>query len=447
MESSYRALFARTGARSLALSCGLGWLSFASYGLAIVLAVHAATHSFADVGAAVGAFSAGSGIFAPLRGRYVDRRGPRTLATFGLFHGAAFAVLVAACAWSHSTWLLLGSAAMGGACVPPLIATARSVWPQVSGPELARTGHALNAAMGDAVQVVGPPVVGAVAALASPVVALAVLVPSAVVGALLVARTPRPEVVAARVPAARRLVGALGESSGLRTIVACAFGLGVCLGALDVAAPAIAADAGATELAAIPLAAFALGSIGVSLWTGAGRTRRSPAWRYVVGMTALAALLMLCLVVGTLGGITVALVGAGAGFGLMNVAAFELLDDVAMPGRAVEALTWLTSLQGAGLAVGAVGAGQLSHSGAPTTLLLVALPAGVAAALAVARRATLSGHGRTLIDPVAPLTAATADDSPSAVMNELASPTGPDGSREQRWHARGVCAVELGVVV
>jgi hypothetical protein len=30
MSSSYRALFARKGAWSLALSCGLGWLSFAS---------------------------------------------------------------------------------------------------------------------------------------------------------------------------------------------------------------------------------------------------------------------------------------------------------------------------------------------------------------------------------------------------------------------------------
>ena len=68
MSSTYRALFRRAEARSVALSCGLGWLSFAGYGLAIVLAVEAATGSFAVAGATVAAFSAGSALLAPLRG-------------------------------------------------------------------------------------------------------------------------------------------------------------------------------------------------------------------------------------------------------------------------------------------------------------------------------------------------------------------------------------------
>jgi hypothetical protein len=37
--SKYVALLARPGARPLGLACGLGWLSFASYGFATVLAV------------------------------------------------------------------------------------------------------------------------------------------------------------------------------------------------------------------------------------------------------------------------------------------------------------------------------------------------------------------------------------------------------------------------
>ncbi|MDX6673414.1 MAG: hypothetical protein QOH11_832, partial [Solirubrobacteraceae bacterium] len=88
MSLSYCALFARTGTRAVALSCVLGWLSFAGYGLAIVLAVEAATGSFAVAGGAVAAFSAGSALFAPLRGRFVDRRGPRALAYFAPVHAA-----------------------------------------------------------------------------------------------------------------------------------------------------------------------------------------------------------------------------------------------------------------------------------------------------------------------------------------------------------------------
>ena len=62
---------------------------------------------------------------------------------------------------------------------------------------------------------------------------------------------------------------------------------------------------------------------------------------------------------------------AGACYGVLNVALFELLDDVVAPDRAVEALTWLTSLQGAGAAVGAAVAGGLGTGG----LVLLAVSA------------------------------------------------------------------------
>src|SRR5690242_19546132 len=99
---TYRALLARPGARGLALACGLGWLSFGSYGLAIVLAVHAATGSFASAGVAIAAFSAGAGALAPLRGRFVDARGPRALAPFAPLSAGALTLLAAGClaGWS-----------------------------------------------------------------------------------------------------------------------------------------------------------------------------------------------------------------------------------------------------------------------------------------------------------------------------------------------------------
>lgn len=50
MLSSYRALLARGGAAQLAFACALGWLSYTGYSLAIILAVHAATGSFAVAG-------------------------------------------------------------------------------------------------------------------------------------------------------------------------------------------------------------------------------------------------------------------------------------------------------------------------------------------------------------------------------------------------------------
>lgn len=389
--SSYLALLARPGARAVALSCALGWLSFSSYGLAIVLAVHSASGSFAVAGAAIGAFSAGAALLAPARGRFVDRRGPRAVAFFALPHATALALLVAGCAASHSAPLLVASAALSGACVPPLIATARSLWPAVAGPSLARTGHAFNAVLGNLAQVAGPALTGALAALASPLVALGVLVPGAAAGALLLARAAPPPLERRSVPpsAKSRLLGLLRDSAGLRVLVACELALGLTLGAVEVAAPVIAARAGSAPLAALPLALFAVGSVALSLWSGSGRARATAGARYLAGIVVLAAVLPVCVVVPTLTGISGVLLVGGAGFGLLTVALFELLDEVVDAARAVEALTWLTTAQGAGMAAGAAAAGVLAEGGATRVLVLAALAAVVAALVACGRRLAL----------------------------------------------------------
>jgi len=389
--SSYRALFARRGARTVALSCALGWLSFSSYGLAIVLAVQAATGSFAVAGAAIGAFSAGSALLAPARGRFVDRRGPRAVACFAAPHAAALGLLVAACASSQRSALIVAAAALAGACVPPLIATARSLWPAVAGADLGRTGHAVNAVLGDLARVAGPVLTGLLAALASPLVALGVLVPGAAAGAVLLAVAARP--AQARAPVRRRpadrVLGVLGESAGLRALVGCELALGMSLGALEVAAPVIAASGGAAPLAALPLALFALGSVALSLWSGTGSARHPARERYLAGTVVLAAPLPLCVAVPTLAGISAVLLVAGAGFGLLTVALFELLDEVVDAARAVEALTWLTTAQGAGMATGAAAGGALARGGVVDMLVLAAAAAVAAAGLAIGRREML----------------------------------------------------------
>jgi len=301
--SSYRALLARTGARAVAFSCALGWLSFSSYGLAIVLAVQAATGSFAVAGAAVGAFSAGAALLAPVRGRFVDRRGPRAVAVFAAPHAAALALLVLGCAASHSAALLVASAALAGACVPPLIATARSLWPAVAGPQLARAGHALNAVLGDLARVAGPALTGALAALP--------------LGAL---RDRQRRAVA--------VVGSGGRTAPRR--------------------PALPRRRG--RAGGLPPALRARPDARGDQRRPARRRRRLRAAERRV---------------------------------------FELLDEIVDRGRAVEALTWLTSAQGAGLAAGAAAAGALAHGGAVGMLALAALAAVVAAAVACGRRAAL----------------------------------------------------------
>lgn len=173
----------------------------------------------------------------------------------------------------------------------------------------------------------------------------------------------------------------------------CDVGIGVWVGALEVAVTAVAARAGTAALGAVLLSASAVGSILVSFLSGSGRISRPPVWRYMVGCCIVAGALLPTMVAHSLPALAVVVALSGAGFGLLGVALFELLDHVVPADRAVEAFTWLTTGQAAGTALGASTAGQLAMSKPTAAFYLVAFSAAAVAAIAVARRRTLEVHG------------------------------------------------------
>ena len=362
----------------LALACTLGWLGFASTALAIVLLVEDETGSFAQAGLAVGLFSAGAGVLAPVRGRLVDRFGAPVLVAFAAAQCASLLVFV----WVTNPLV----AGFAGAVAPPLIATARTLWPRVAGPELTRAGHGLNALLGDIGTVLGPAAAGGLVALAGPQVALAAFATGPLLGALLVARHP-----AARresEPATRERLATRGSpfSPGLTTLVVAEVCLGVSVGAVDVAAPALAG--GEPGLAALPLSAMAVGSILGSLW--GGQSTLAADRRFVGGVVGMAVALAACALVTSSYALAAVLLVAGVGYGVFNVGVFELLDVVVPSHRAVEALTWLTTAGSLGMAAGAAAAGQLAHDSPRSALLLVAAATAPGALIAFGRRRTLT---------------------------------------------------------
>lgn len=385
MWLSYRALMARSWAPTLALSCALGWLSFSAYGLALVLTVEAETGSFSTAGYAVAAFSAGAALLAPARGRLIDERGPRVILYLVPVHAIGIAVIVHGSLMPAAAPVLVAGSGLAGASAPPLIATARAVWPRVAGPELTRAAHGLNAALGDLTQMAGPALTGAVAALASPRIALVTLALGVVASAGLLSTVPAPGLTRT-IPA--RGWGVLAESRGLRTLAIGELGLGLSFGALEVALPAAAADRGGAELAAVALTAFAATSLAASLGSGVAGEAHSSRTRYLGGMAVVGCSLLLCPLGGSIAALAAVLAAAGFGYGLLSVAAFELLDDVASENRGVEAFTWLTTSGGAGLAAGAVGAAGVVGTGGDA-LTAAALPAAGAAILTAWRRKTL----------------------------------------------------------
>src|SRR3954447_14876933 len=129
--AAYRRLFAEDDARRLGLASALGWLGFGALALAIVLTVQRASGSASVAGIALAGFSLGSAL-APLRGRLVDRYGVRTaLVPMAAASGAALIGLAAAADAGAADAVLVALTVAAGIFVPPLIASARVVWPAV----------------------------------------------------------------------------------------------------------------------------------------------------------------------------------------------------------------------------------------------------------------------------------------------------------------------------
>jgi hypothetical protein len=266
------------------VASALGWLGFGALSLAIVLSVQRASGSPSVAGVALAAFSLGSTL-APLRGRLVDRYGVRAaLVPMAAASGAALIGLAVAASERAGHATLVAFAAAAGVAVPPLIASARVVWPAVVAPEHLQPAYGVQALMSDVGAVTGPALAGALAAAFSPSAALVACGVLPVAGALALARLPWP----AREPRGPSRLGALA-SPGMRTLVIADAGLLGGLGALDVALPALAEDTGSAAAAAVPLAAFAAASALASLIYGA-RPMPAPR-RYALGALALTATL------------------------------------------------------------------------------------------------------------------------------------------------------------
>ena len=244
---------------------------------------------------------------------------------------------------------MLAPAVAAGATAPPLMASARSVWPRVSGPDLARAGSRHERPdRGPR----GRRSRRRRSACRRPLLARAPPSPSSGAGPSSEPWSWRGSGGRAHSASTAPRQSARGAASpGLRTMVAAGLPLGVALGALEVGAPALAGAAGSPSLAAVPLAAFAAGKRGRLPLGGSERARRHAAAalrrrnRRDGGGPARRA--------GRVGGgAGRVLVLAGVGFALVNVGALELLDEVVPARTGVEALTWLTSAEGVGLAGG-----------------------------------------------------------------------------------------------
>ena len=154
--------------------------------------MRSAGHSYAVVGAVVAALSVAAAAAAPILGRLVDRVGQaRVLIPLSFLFPLSLGLLVLFANRDASALLLVVLAAATGSTLPPIGACIRTIWPSMlPAAGLRETAYALEAWLQEFAFVLGPVLVGGIAALTSASVAMLVAGVLGLVGTLWFSLTP-----------------------------------------------------------------------------------------------------------------------------------------------------------------------------------------------------------------------------------------------------------------
>ena len=394
----YAEIFAIPRAWRFSVAGIIARMPMSMYGLGTVLLISAVTGHYGLAGSVSAAGSLGGAVCAPQLGRLVDRIGQhRVLIPVCVTFALSVAGLSAAVALRAPDWTLFACGIAGGATMPQTGPMARARWSVLlSGSPRLHTAFSVESVADELCFVVGPAAVTLLATQVHPAAGVTCAALCALGGSLWFAsqRSTEPPVVAvtpalapatAATSASRRRAARLRRSRlaapGLAVLVPAYLFLGAMFVTIDLSTVAFATHFGHKALAGFILGAYALGSGTGGLWYGS-RTWRAPAWQRlavtlpltVAGVCtfwAMPNLLVLTLVI-FLCGMTIA---------PTLIAGYSLLESTSRPGRATEAMSWLSTGISVGVACGSTAAGFILDAFGARWGYAFAAASGVTAAL------------------------------------------------------------------
>jgi MFS family permease len=383
LVAPYAAILRLEQARSLALGGIVGRFREGGTSLAIVLGVRATHGSFALSGVAAGAFLLCAAIGRPAQGRWTDRTGPsRALVAATTANALALAALAISVSLHAAGGWLVALSGLSGLTLPALSASLRALWPKVAPADVAGA-YSLDTLLYEISLIISPALVGLLASLASPSLAIIALAVLGSVGAVIVANTT----AARQAPHAE---AKRGERTGLLTrtflalllITSC---VGLAEGSLTVIVPAFASSHGLPATSGLLLSALAIGSLAGALAYGALIDRAT--WpRRLVGCAALLAVnfLLLASLARGIGLLALWLALAGIALSPTLTTVFIAIERATPTTALTEAFAWTSFAAPAGLAGGQALAGLLlAPAGLSTTLWLPAVAAAGVLAISV----------------------------------------------------------------
>ncbi|MGC5014572.1 MFS transporter [Streptosporangium sp. DT93] len=388
---AYTALPATTGSWFLVVTL-VGRIPATMGQLGSLLLVSGATGSLALGGATASAFAVGQATGGPLVGRTADRYGHRPAGLVAaLLHTAALVLLVVCVVRGLPTWAVLVSSVVAGFSVPQVGPLSRARWTALAhrGRLPANrfpTAMSFEGTGDEFAFVLGPALVGVIAAATSP--STAVLVAAALTATVCVAFALHPTAAAATggerrdagtaAPVLRRPVFLL--AAGLT-------GLGCYFGAVQAGITWRAVDAGAEGAAGLIYAILGLSSALAGVLVPMLPASFTLARRLQTGFVLLAVLTLPLAIVGGLnvGGLWplgLLIVLPGVTIAPILVTAYTQGEMTVPVERISWVMTMLTSSVVVGYAVGALLAGLLAERHGPLAAFLIALAAAGAGATA-----------------------------------------------------------------
>ena len=382
----YAEVYRIPGAWRFSVAGVIGRMPMSMFGLGTVLLISSVTGRYGVAGAVSATGSIGYAFAAPRIGRLADRHGQRrVLLPLVAVFSTATALLIAAVLARLPDWAWFVPGAIAGATVPSLGAMVRTRWSALlAGSPLLHTAFSVESVADEVCFVLGPAAVTLLATEVFPAAGVGVTALLCLTGTLWFAaqRRTEPAAVPARTASARTGPRVRWDPAAPGLIVLIpVFGLlGAMFVSIDLSTVSFAQHFGHKPLAGLILGVYALGSATGGLWYGTRQWRAPAEKRFALTLTLTALGVATFWAQPNLIALTCVIYLSGLAIAPTAIAGFSLLEEQARPGRQTEAMAWLGSGIGVGVALGSSVVGFIIDAHGPRVGYAFAAACGLASA-------------------------------------------------------------------
>lgn len=387
MFSGFSSLFEVPSTRRLTIFGFFGRMTIGMRMLAVLLFVESESDSYWAAGTVVAAMTFAQAMISPVLGRASDAVGAvRVLVGTACFHSATGTCFVLAVLHTNSNSLMLISAVLTGLSVAPVGALVRSQWAALlhERPDLLRSAYAVESSLDEVIYIGGPIIAVALAHFTTSTLGVVGTIFLTVAGTLALGFADVLKVSfeqstqnKRRIP--RVLTLDVLKMPGVLVVLTGYWGLGIFLGAADIAVVATTDVLARPHLAGTVLAVMGLASLCASLTMGVmPRGWKLRPVRLISGILIIGASMgTLALWLPSMAQFTLLIAIAGLAIAPTLVMGAARLRALSPTRRMNETFTWASSTITLGLGAGSFAAGWLIDNAGVEWVFLLAAGAGL----------------------------------------------------------------------